>query len=380
MKKQIIYLCCMLISVPALAQKKSKTSAPPPPAPVAEVIPLKTENWDFAPGKVVFTDHNSVPSMKITANSARVVLKNRDFKDGTIEFDMDPLDPAFFSFYFRRKDDKNAECFYFRTARAGFPKATDAIQYAPVIDGVNLWDMLYHYQANADFKTGQWNHVKLVISGKQMKAYVNNMQKPALEIPQLETDVSEGGIAFEGFGILANLVIKPGQTEGLSPAAGIDPSHHDPRYLRNWQVSNAMNTLPKVDFSYEQIPTAETKWEDIEAERMGLINLTRKFGKGDARRIAWLKTNINSSIAQNKKINLGFSDEVWVFVNKKLVYIDKNLYGTQPHKEPDGRCSLENSSFVLPLNAGDNEVLIAVANDFYGWGIVARLINNDEIR
>lgn len=379
MKKQIIYLS-FLVSIPALAQKKSRTPAAPPPAPVADVIALNADHWDFKPGSVEFTDHKSVPAMKIRSNSARVVLKDKNFKEGTIDFDMDPLDPAFFTFYFRRKDDKNAECFYFRTARAGFPKAIDGIQYAPVIDGVNLWDMLYHYQAGADFKAGQWNHVRLVISGKQMKAYVNNMEKPALEIPLLETGISEGGIAFEGFGVITNLTIKPGQTGGLSPEAGIDPSHHDPRYLRNWQVNAAIRTLPKIDFSYELMPTAETKWEAIEAERMGLINLTRKFGKSDSRRIVWLKTTINSDVAQNKKINLGFSDEVWVFVNKRLVYIDKNLYVNQPHKEPDGRCSLENSSFLLPLSSGDNEVMIAVANDFYGWGIVARLNNTDGIK
>jgi hypothetical protein len=27
----------------------------------------------------------------------------------------------------------------------------------------------------------------------------------------------------------------------------------------------------------------------------------------------------------------------------------------------------------LPLIAGDNELLIGVGNDFYGWGMVARL-------
>jgi hypothetical protein len=27
----------------------------------------------------------------------------------------------------------------------------------------------------------------------------------------------------------------------------------------------------------------------------------------------------------------------------------------------------------VPLDAGDNELLVGVANDFYGWGIVARL-------
>ena len=27
----------------------------------------------------------------------------------------------------------------------------------------------------------------------------------------------------------------------------------------------------------------------------------------------------------------------------------------------------------MPLNSGDNELLIGVANDFYDWGIVARI-------
>jgi hypothetical protein len=27
----------------------------------------------------------------------------------------------------------------------------------------------------------------------------------------------------------------------------------------------------------------------------------------------------------------------------------------------------------LPLKAGDNEVAVAVANDFFGWGLILRL-------
>lgn len=41
-----------------------------------------------------------------------------------------------------------------------------------------------------------------------------------------------------------------------------------------------------------------------------------------------------------------------------------------------GRISLENASFDLPLKKGENEILIGVANAFYGWGIIARLDDN----
>jgi hypothetical protein len=34
----------------------------------------------------------------------------------------------------------------------------------------------------------------------------------------------------------------------------------------------------------------------------------------------------------------------------------------------------------LPLEEGDNEVAIAVANNFYGWGILFRLEDVERVR
>jgi hypothetical protein len=42
-------------------------------------------------------------------------------------------------------------------------------------------------------------------------------------------------------------------------------------------------------------------------------------------------------------------------------------------KDPDGRLSLHNGAFTLPLDAGANEVVVALANAFFGWGLVLRL-------
>ena len=42
-------------------------------------------------------------------------------------------------------------------------------------------------------------------------------------------------------------------------------------------------------------------------------------------------------------------------------------------KKPDGRLSLDNGAFTLPLEAGDNEVVVGVANAFFGWGLMLRL-------
>lgn len=340
---------------------------------VAQTIPLQPDNWGFKPGMVEFTTYKERPSLKILPGAGHVVLKNIDFTDGTIEYDYEPVNPRFASMYFRWRDTLESECFYFRTGLAGHPDKMEAVQYAPIVGGVNYWDFLPYYQGNADFQMQAWNHVKLVISGKQMRVYVNSESKPTLEIPRLEGNTTHGAIVFEGEAVISNLVIRPNKVDGLSAQEGIDPTDNDPRYIRHWEVS-AATTIPKgIDFSDDLIPGKEAVWKPIAAQRRGLIDLIRLYGGSRDRRIAWLKVNLRSDSAQSRKIDLGFLDEVWVFLNGRYLYVDKNYFGQPIMKEPGGRLSIENTSFWVPLKKGDNELLVGVGSNFYGWGIAARL-------
>ena len=119
----------------------------------------------------------------------------------------------------------------------------------------------------------------------------------------------------------------------------------------------------------------------MKASRRGLVNLTYNFGQTESgsRRLTWLKTTINAKTAISKRLDLGFSDEVWLFINGQPLYIDKNYYGSPGMKEPKGRCTLENSSIDIPLQEGENEILIGLTNYFYGWGVIARFSNNEGI-
>lgn len=336
-------------------------------------VPLSAESWEFAPQKAEFIQHHGSPALKVLPGAGAVVTKALDFRDGTIEFDIEPNDPRFASFYFRWQSPDENECFYFRTARAGDLTAGDAVQYSPTLGGINLWDLLGHYQGNASFKKGSWNHVKLVVSGPQLRVYVNDMNRPTLSIPRLEGNVSHGGLAFEGEMIVTNLVVTPNAAEGIPSTAGIDPTDNDPLYLRHWQRSEPVVIPANIDFSYDLLPNTQTKWTPISAERRGLVNVTRLYGQANARRIIWLKTKLHAASAQTRRMALGFSDEVWVYINGRILHVDKNNYLLPIRKEPEGRCTTENTSFNLPLNAGDNELMIGVANDFYGWGIVAHM-------
>lgn len=356
------FTVCLFICGYAHAQKNKPVT-----------VPLSAEKWQFAPEKVEFETVDGMPVMKVLPGSGKVVLKEMDFSTGVIEFDVKPNDNVFAFMHFRYKDANETESFYFRTARQGSPYAKDAVQYTPIVSGVNLWNILGHYETNASFKKQEWNHVKLEISQSQLRLYVNSDARPTLEVPRLEGNTSQGTIAFDGAQSIANLMVKHGDVNGLSHSPGFDPTDYDPFYLRHWMVNKPITTPEKVDFSYEFMPTENTEWENIDAEGRGLVNLTRKFGMSESRRLVWLKMTLKSEKAQTRNIALGFSNEVWVFLNGRMVHLDKNPYNQPMMKKPSGRISPENTSFDLNLIEGYNELLIGVANDFFGWGIIARI-------
>lgn len=177
-----------------------------------------------------------------------------------------------------------------------------------------------------------------------------------------------------GPGFFAGLTVKSDVVDGLTPGPEPDAAAADDCYLRKWQISAFSKFAAGHSPSYADLPGVSGKWAPIDAERGGLINVSRVYGLPFDRHdpaLVWLKTTIYSDIAQQKHATFGWLREAFVFVNGQIVYADKNLY--QPpaaRKPPDGRLSLENGSLMLPLKAGDNELAVALVNDsFYGWGI-----------
>lgn len=178
-------------------------------------------------------------------------------------------------------------------------------------------------------------------------------------------------------------MITPDEVEGLSPEPAKDPLDGDRGVVRHWRLSD-FSALPEgKNPIYHEMPGASQEWKTISTERNGLANLSREYGRplsGQNRAVAWLKTTITSDRKQAKKVDIGWTRELWVFVNGRLVYADKNLFEVEgARKVPDARCSLENGAFTLPLEAGDNEVAVAIANNFFGWGLMLRLADPEGV-
>ena len=360
-------------------------------APKTVNVPLVAERWQVVDDgessskpDVQFATHEGIPNGVLVIKSGSAALRDFAFRDGTIEFDMKALAPDIPGIQFRQQGPlgkQNAEEFYLRT----FPDcraSNDCIQYAPVINGFMLWDSYPQYQTQA-FVLDGWNHVKLVVSGRRMNVYLNHVATPALVVGGLEGESPEGGIQFRGPAFFANLQVTPGVVEGLPAQATADPTAGERGMVRRWQLGPQTTAHFGHDPSYSELPKDSEPWKAVTVGRFGMVNLNRNFEMSkDAPRLTWLRYTVDSDRERSAPVSLGWLGQVWVFVNGKPVTQGKNFYYPDAERRaPDGRMSLENGSFTLPLEKGKNEVVLAMytaTHDAehtvtrYGWGVEMR--------
>jgi hypothetical protein len=399
MKKMCLIAMTLLfcfVQMKSFGQNKQRTKSEPKSELKEINIPMLPKYWKYDSTTVEFINHrgvNAAHSINTKNKSGyEIFLKDYIFTNGTIEFDVELTGSGFPGINFRMSDDlKTGENFYIRAFGKVTPIVRQTLQYAAIIDGGSMWDLSDEYQAGATIYQEGWNHVKLVVSGKQMLVYVNDLSKPSLQIPELESGSNSGTISLSGNVIYANFKIIPNATEGLSPMASMDITQNDTRYIRKWQVTDQKDfpfgkdiiiPLPGFGNSVKSdLPDGNTIWKPIDAENRAIVNLSRIYKKDATtiRRLAWLKTTVYSEKAQEKTLYLGFSDEVWVFINGEFLHADKNYFGTPGQKNPRGRCTIENSSIKIPLKEGKNEIMIALSNYFYGWGIIAKWSDVDDL-
>ncbi len=358
-------------------------------------VPLTADHWTAIqplPGypktDIAFVRHEGFPQGVLALKAGELALNDLRFRDGTIEFDIKPIGEDIPGIRFRQKDAGNAEEFYIRSS-LDCRASDDCIQYAPVIRGFMLWDAYPQYQTAAPVLEG-WNHVKLVVSGRRMNAFINHSATPTLAVGALQADTSAGGIEVRGPAYFANLTITPDAVEGLRRSAAPDPSAADPGIIRQWLLSPLVPFHIGENPGYAQMPADPRLWKNITADDTGLVNLNRQYdGGAEPPALVWLRASIQSAHGGNKRVSLGWLGQVWIFVNGRLVTQGENIYYPESARRNDGRLSFENGSFDLPLQEGSNEVAIALYSTIYaksrtrtryGWGCELRFHDMEGLK
>ncbi len=351
-------------------------------------VPMTADRWTVT-GDAAYLPASASSSPVLQLKSGSADLKDLVFQDGTIDFDIGLVNHGIVGIKFRQQDKENADVFYIRP-QPNCQTSFDCIQYMPLEHGAFEWDLFPQFETAAPIASNGWNHIKLVVSGRRLKVFVNNTKTPSLTIASMEGPALSGSIALHGPAYFRNLTIRPSAVQG--PAL-ISANASDRLFFRRWQVAPP-SVLPTVTDSalkeqvgkapsYHDMPPASAPWRAVSAKDTGLVNLSREVGsakQGSTVSLAWLKTSVVSDRDQLKPASVGWVREIWIYVNGKLVYADRNLYGLPAaSKNPDGRLSLENGSFALPLKKGVNEIAIALDDNLpgntqhFGWGVELKL-------
>jgi len=347
----------------------------------ASDIKLNSGNFTVEGKEAKFVSYKGEASLLL--NGASATLNDSSFVNGIIEYDVAFAEKRnFVGVKFRQQDSKNAEEFYIRPHQSGNP---DANQYTPVFNGLAAWQ-LYHqgFAGKVNYNFEDWNHIKIIVAGKQGEVYINDMQKPAFSIAEFLRPTERGSISFSSAmadAYIANVsIVKDEKPQALSIPSQNSKSSEDHKlesFVSKWQVSNSFSEKQLVKTTkLNQQEISQMNWQVLNADSYGVLNLARAQGVNKTANTALAKFSIDSNKAQTKALHFGYSDKVKVFVNNTLVYAGNNSFRSRDYRYL-GTIGLFDTIY-LPLKVGKNDISFAVSERFGGWGIMAKFDDCDS--
>jgi hypothetical protein len=328
-------------------------------------------------------------------NGGAAIVSDLEMRDGVIDVDVaTPANRGFSGIDFRLSEDGAfAERIYFRQHESGYP---DALQYTPVLNTGANWQ-IYNgpgFTGGIDIPKDVWFHMRLEVAGAQAKLYVKDMDAPALVMNDLKSGNQKGGVALyvlTGATYFSNFEFR------ATPAVAWE--RHEPPMppdtLTKWSLSPSYDALAR---NLERAPSPSERdamsWQDVEAEPPGFVVINRyrvsphprvTFQGDFSKRlepqpgmtVVYARTTVVSERDQVKKLSIGYSDDVSVFVNGAIVYRGRSA---QAFRDPRflGIVNPENDTVYIPLKKGRNELMLAVSELGGGWGFVCRLANVEK--
>jgi len=350
-------------------------------------VPPDTTRWDLQ-GQATVTEYQGRKCLLLDGGAA--VLKNFTMHDAVIDVDVaTPAARGFFGLQFRLVDDgATGEWVYLRQHKSGYP---DAMQYTPVLRTGANWQ-IYNgagFTGAVDIPKGTWFHLRLEVTGAQAKLYISDMDKPALVIDDLKSGVQKGEVALHdliGATYFANFEIR--KTPDAAWERHLPPMPAGT--LTHWSISPAYDALAR-DLERPLAPAERDtmRWQDVEAEPPGFVVLyryrdaphlrvtfandfTKRLAPQPGMKVLYARTTIESDRNQVRRLDLGYSDDVSVFLNGRILFRGRSA---QNFRDPGflGIVNPEDDAVYLPLEKGRNELVLAVSELGGGGGFIGRL-------
>lgn len=351
-------------------------------------LPADSPRWDLQ-GEAKIADYLGRKSILLDGGAA--LLKGFELQDGTVDVDVaTPAKRGFFGIQFRLADDgANGEWIYLRQHKSGLP---DAMQYTPVLNTGLNWQ-IYNgpgFTGAVDIPKDEWFHLRLEVTGAQAKLYVKDMNTPALVMTDLKSGIQKGQVALAdlvGATYFSNVEIT---TASFNAPWERHLPPTPPGTLTRWSISPSYDALARnLEHPLSASEISDIHWQNVEAEPPGFVVLYRyreaphphvtfqsdfstRLQPQPGMKVVYARTTIDSDRDQVRKLYIGYSDEVSVFLNGKILYRGRSA---QSFRDPGflGIMSPDNDAVYLPLKKGQNELLLAVSELGGGWGFICRL-------
>ena len=354
-----------------------------------ESFPADSARWQLGP-KANVSEYLGRRCLSLEDDVA--TLKDFEMSDGVIDADMAGSGArGFYNILFRTQTNGDGELVYLRPHKSGLD---DAQQYSPTFQGTGTWQ-IYNgpgFTAAVDIPRDTWFHVRVVIAGAQAKLYVGNMTVPSLVMNDLKSGMRKGGVGFTGVHV-SNVEIRR-----VTPAAW---ERHEPAMpattITAWSLSPSLDALAHdLERPLTKLEADKMTWQEVTAEPPGfvVINRYRKgpdlfptFARDFSKRLepqrgmqlVYARTTIVSHRDQIKKLNIGYSDDVSVFLNDRILFRGRSA---QRFRDPGflGIVNPENDAVYLPLKKGRNELVLAVSELTGGWGFICRFDDRNGLQ
>ncbi len=362
-------------------------------------VPADSPRWDLQ-GQAKVVEYQGRKCLSLDGGAA--VLKDFEMRDGVIDVDVaTPAKHGFFGIQFRVADEgATAEWVYLRQHKSGLP---DAMQYTPVLNTGANWQ-IYNgpgFTGAVDIPKDVWFHLRLEVVGAQAKLYVMdkgmgdlNNAKPALIMSDLKSGVQKGQVTLyvlTGATYFSNFEIRT--TPDAPWERHLPPM--PPGTLTKWNLSPSYDALARnLERPLSASESASIKWQEVEAEPPGFVVLYRyreaphpkvsfqgdfskRLDPQPGMKVLYARTIIDSERDQVKRLYIGYSDDVSVFLNGKILYRGRSAQG---FRDPGflGIMNPENDAVYLPLKKGGNELMLAVSELGGGWGFICRLADVED--
>ena len=213
--------------------------------------------------------------------------------------------------------------------------------------------------------------------------------KPALDMPDLKSGLERGQVALAdlvGAACVSNVSIRP--TPDAPMQRHLPPM--PPGTLVRWDLSPAYDALKRdPERPLSAADQAAIKWQTVEAEPPGIVAVYRyrmaphprvtfqsdwstRLQPQPGTGLIYARASITAERSEVRKLYLGYSDEVSVFLNGRILYRGRSA---QSFRDPGflGIVSADDDALYLPLHKGANELVLALSELGGGWGFVARL-------